>query len=58
MQFPDVCRRCREAGADFMAVPYWMPIAGKRSPSELIAGDGAVLAAANREKAQFFTGFL
>ena len=23
MQFPDVCGRCREAGAEFMAVPTW-----------------------------------
>lgn len=23
MQFQDVCRRCREAGAEFMAVPTW-----------------------------------
>lgn len=83
MQFPDVCRGCKEAGAEFMAVPtwgwehgygmeriretgmkvaaamavpYWMPIKGERSPSELIGGNGQVLAAAGREDAEVLIG--
>lgn len=79
MQFQDVCGGCREAGAEFlavptwgwehgygmeriretglgiaaaMAVPYWMPIAGERFPSELIDGKGRILAAAGREEAE------
>lgn len=85
MQFPDVCRGCKDAGAEFMAVPtwgwehdygmarvqetglplaiamavpYWMPIQGKRSPSELIDGDGRILAAAGCEAAQLLIGEL
>lgn len=85
MQFPDVCEGCREAGADFMAVPtwgwehgygmervretglgfaiamavpYWMPIEGERYPSELIDGNGRILASAGREEAQLLVGEL
>ena len=34
-----------------MAVPYWMDIEGIRNPSELVAPDGSVLAAAERNRA-------
>lgn len=38
------------AGA--MSVPYGMPIEGIRTPSEVVAPSGAVVAAANRERGQ------
>lgn len=53
--------RIRETGlgiAAAMAVPYWMPIEGERSPSELIDGKGRILAAAGREEAQLLMGEL
>ncbi len=37
-----------------MAVPYWMDIEGLRNPSEVIAPDGRVLLAADRQKAGVF----
>lgn len=85
MQFQDVCRNCRDAGAAFMAVPtwgwehgygmeriketglgmavamavpYWMPIEGERVPSELIRGDGQILAVAGYESAELLIGEL
>ncbi|MCM1221307.1 MAG: carbon-nitrogen hydrolase family protein [Lachnospiraceae bacterium] len=83
MQFQDVCRDCREAGAEFMAVPtwgwehgygldriretgmgiaaamsvpYWMPIEGERCPSELIDGQGRILAKARCETPELLIG--
>lgn len=54
-------KRVRETGlgiAAAMAVPYWMPIEGERMPSELVRGDGRVLAAAGYESAELLIGEL
>ncbi len=51
--------RIKETGlgiAVAMAVPYWMPIEGERMPSELIRGDGTVLASAGQEAAELLIG--
>ncbi|MCM1225524.1 MAG: hypothetical protein NC548_64870 [Lachnospiraceae bacterium] len=85
MQFTDVCGGCRDAGAEFMAVPtwgwehgygmkriretglgmavamavpWWMPVEGERSPSELIHGSGKIIVSAGREKEELLIGEL
>lgn len=54
-------QRIRETGmavAAAMAVPCWMPIEGERAPSELVSGEGRVLARANCERAELLIGEL
>ncbi len=54
-------KRIQETGLEMvlaMAVPFWMPIEGLRSPSELIDGTGRVLAAAGCTQPELLIGEL